>query len=389
MNSIKNKVEQLLESPFAVLVIGVVIIVTNIFLFVPSASSLRKNVSETEKASARIALAQINAFLEDKKGNIEVSSRYMRENLVDIENKLILQKILKDRYFTSVSLVDIQGNEILKYDKFKTMLQSDMGDIGNDVSFKEALNTKNISWSKVTFSETFEPSITINVPVFSSKNKIIAVLTGTLGVSSVFESISDTNFPNDTRIYVVDRTGALISTQDLSLVLKGANYSERKIVKDTLTSTGGAVSSDDNKYVYINENNVKVLAAGARVQSTGWGVIVEEPKNIALKNINRLITSTLVGFFVVISLIFLIRKINLKAVEAQRALERNLLKQQGLLREVQKSKDDIEESNASLLENDRKLAEKVQELESYQKFVVGREIRMVELKQEIEVLKKR
>lgn len=388
MDRLKNKLEQLIESPSAVLAIGVAIVIINIFLFVPTVLSLRNSVNEAEKASVSISLSKIDNFLEDKKVDIGVPAGYVREKLDDKENKVILQKILKEDYFTEVSLIDIKGNEILKYNKFKTILVRDMKNVGGRVDFIEAVNTKDVSWSKITLSENFEPSITINVPVFTGSNKLIAVLQATLNVSSMFETISNIDFPNASRVYVVDSTGVLISAQDLSLVLKGVNYSARKIVKDTLASSSGVVSADDNTYAYTNENGVEVLAVGGKVQETGWGIVVEESKNLALKNITSLIFSALIAFFLVIFLIILLRKINLTVVKARKDLEKNLIKQQELFEDVKKSKEDIEKSNGSLLEKDQKLAEKVKELESFQKFVVGRELKMIELKEEIEALKK-
>lgn len=389
MDRIKKILERLIESRWAIFIIGAAIVIINIFLFLPTVFSLRKSVSETEKANVKIVLSQVNSFLEDKKIDIGVPARYLRENLDDKENKLILQKILKESYFTAVSLIDINGNEILKYNKFKTVLQDDMRNVMSIAVFREVLSKKDISWSKIVLSEKFEPSITINVPVFSSSDKLIAVLSATFNINSMFESISNTEFPNNAKVYVVDQTGVLISAPDLSFVLKGTDYSDRKIVKDTLLSTSGVISSDDNTYVYKNEDGVEVLAVGGKVKETGWAIVVEESKSLALKNITRLITSSLIAFFLVVFLIALIRKINARVMEARADLGKHLLRQKELLKEVEKSKKDIEEVNVSLLEKDQKLAEKVNELENFQKFVVGRELRMVELKREIEALKNR
>ena len=90
-------------SPFAVLLVGVVIIASNLVWFIPTITSLRQSVSDIEKATVRIALTQINKFLDEKETMIKVGSQFLNENLSDKQNQLTLQKILKEDYGKEIS----------------------------------------------------------------------------------------------------------------------------------------------------------------------------------------------------------------------------------------------------------------------------------------------
>lgn len=388
MVNLKQALEKFLVSPFAVLLMGVIIIASNLVWFLPTIASLRQSVSDVEKATVKVSLTQINKFLDEKETMVNVGSQFLDEKLADKKNQLILQKILRENHFTLVVLADKTGNEIIKYDKFKTVFPEDMGNILDREDFKEALRTGQPSWSKVFISEKFEPVITYNVPVYSLRKEIIGVLSSTFIVSAIFKTVADVSH-DDAEAYVVDGKGTLISHSDLSLVLKNLNYSDKRVVADALLGDGNVVVANDDTYLYENNHNIPVLSAAAKVVKTGWVVVYEESKTRALASITRLTIFAVGGFIFITFLVLVIRKINIKVVAGQRELEKNLNAQQELFKKVEESNKNIAQANTHLQEKDKNLAEKIKELEEFQKFVVNREIKMVELKQEVAELKKK
>lgn len=388
MDYFKHIIEKFFASSSSILIVGGLIVVANLVWFLPTVSSLRENVSEREKAAVKIALIQIESFLETKEKDVRVSARFVKEKLDDPENALLMQKILKEEHFSLITLSDTNGNEIIKYDKFKTMLRGDVKNILAREDFKETIKTEKISWSKVFVSEKFEPLIILNVPVFSAKKEIIGVVSATLSVSPIFKALSNVDVGQG-KVYVVDSKGTLISDLDLSLVLKGVNYSNRKIVSDALSKPSEIITvANDNTYVYKNAQGVSMLAAATKIPDTNWVVVFEESKSEAVASITRLTVFAFGSFLIVSFLVFMMRKTNLKLVSGRKELEKNFLVQQELFNKAEGSKKEIETANSHLKEKDVKLGEKIAELEKFQKFVVDREVRMIELKQEIAALKK-
>jgi hypothetical protein len=387
MDYLKNTIERFSVSSFSVVLIGVIIITSNLVWFLPTMSSLRNSIGDVEKATVKIALTEIESFLDAKEHEVMVPMRFILEDLHDLENALLIQKILKEKHFISVALSDKDGNEIFKYDKFKTVFPEELRNVLDRQDFRGVLRTGELSWSDVAVSEKFEPVITFSVPLFSVKGELIGVVSATINVSPVFIALADIDI-NQGKTYVVDNNGALISDPDLSLVLRGVNYFDRRIVKDALLGSDVIVSAYDDTYSYVNDQKVKVLAVAAKILKTNWVVVFEEPRSVALQNMTKLIIFAFGSFMVVSFLIFLMQRINLKVLLGRKELEKNLLVQIGLFQKVEVSKKEIEVINDHLKEKDSRLAEKVAELESFQKFVVDREIRMIELKQEITALKK-
>lgn len=388
MNHLKNIIEKFSASSFSVVLLGLIIIVSNLVWLLPTIFSLRESVGDIEEATARIAVAQIDSFLNSKENDVRVPLRFAKERLSDPENALILQKILKEEHFNSVALSDKNGNEVVKYDKFKTVFPEDLQNVLVRQDFKKVLRTGQVAWSEVTISSKLEPSITLNFPLFSPAKELIGVVSAVISVSPIFKTLADVEVGQG-KFYLVDNSGVLISDPDLSLVLRGINYANRKVVQDALSESQGITSAYDDTYTYENERGVKVLSVAAGISKTNWVVVFEEPRGPALQNITKL-TIFAIGSFALISfLIFLMRKINLKMVAGRKDLEENLLAQKELFVKVDEAQKNTEAVNSHLKEKDVKLAEKIKELENFQKFVVDREVRMIELKQEIATLKKR
>lgn len=387
MNTDKNTIGELLASPVSILVIGIFIVAVNLLWFIPAESSLRSNVSNVEKSTVEVVIAQIDGFLESRKAEIEIPASYINQDLGSKGNDLILKKLMRGEYITAASLSNKNGNEIIKYDKYKTVIDNAMKSIIDRKDFKQAIDTKEISWSEVSLSNRTVPSITINVPVISPVGDIIGVVSAEFKINSIFSAISNIGSGGEAQVYIVDKNGILVSGKDLSLVLKNTDYSERKIVKDTLATENEIVAADSDEYSYDNEKGIKVLAAGGHVSKTGWVVIFEEPRNNAVANITRLSIFALSSVTLFILIILFLRAIYLKAVFMGEELQKSLLEQRELFEESVRLRRVSEMANIQLEEKDKSLAEKIDELEKFQKFSVGRELRMIELKEELASLK--
>ncbi|MBI5147532.1 MAG: PAS domain S-box protein [Parcubacteria group bacterium] len=306
-----------------VLILGLIVVINAVW-FLPISASLRDRISDVEAEAVRRAGSSISFFLDGKIIELEIPARNFKKNLHDPENGEIARKILSGEGFSRVTVVDAEGNEIFKYDKFKLVLPSDFGNVSELPEFREIARTRRPVFGRVAISESFEPVAIVGVPVLTPDGRMNGALMAELRIRSALEIIGSVKTPHSGKVYIVDGEGALIADKDISLVLKNPDYSSRAIVAAVLKEKKTVFSADD-KYSYVNEGGIEVLAAGEYVAKTGWGVIVEESRSEALKTINMarvfLLIAVLLGAF----LVYILRKINSDLARSREELSKTLV----------------------------------------------------------------
>ena len=341
---IKNIKNYAWSTPFQITIV-VLIVSVNLLWFLPTISSLRESISEEEKLKIEKSLAIIGGFFEDKEVDIEAPSRYLTLPLKSSENEKIVRKILKEDYFINVSLINMVGDEVLRYSKNNFISALELKNVSQRDDFKIAFQGGRTSWSPVRISGTFEPFITVNVPVLDVAGEIIGVLSAEFSVQSLFKELSSESYGGG--VYVVDKEGLLISHRDSSLVLKNTNFSNRLIVKDTINKQG-VIVADNDTYTYINETGTEVLSAGGYFADVGLAVIYEEPKREAFSSMRRIEMFFAVAFLFISFMVLTLRRANAKAERAKHEVENLFAEQKKLLEVVEKSKKELETVNESL-----------------------------------------
>lgn len=381
---IKNIKNYAWSTSFQITIV-VLIVSVNLLWFLPTISSLRGSISEEEKLKIEKSLAIMEGFFEDKEVDIEAPARYLTSPLKSPENEKIVRKILKEDYFINVSLINTAGDEVLRYSKNNFISALELKNVSQRDDFKIALQGGKVSWSPVRISGTFEPFITVNVPVFGVAGEIIGVLSAEFSVQSLFKELSSESYGGG--VYVVDREGLLISHHDSSLVLKNTNFSNRLIVKDTINKQG-VIVADNDTYTYVNETGTEVLSAGGYFDDVGLAVVYEEPKREAFSSMRRIEMFFAVAFIFISFMVLTLRRANAKAERARHEVENLFAEQKKLLAVVEKSKKELETVNESLEKRGKEIRTKVIELEKFQKLTINRELKMIELKKEIEALRR-
>ncbi len=364
----------------------ILIVSVNLLWFLPTVSSLRQSISKEEKLTVEKNLARMEAFFDDKEIDIEAPSRYITAPLKSPENERIVRKILKEEYFINVSLADIEGNEVLKFSKDEFVSDKDLKNISGKSDFKKAVQTGETSWSDIRISGTFEPFMSVNIPISSSKGDIIGVLSGEFSLQSLFKGLA-AGVGGREKLYVTDKSGLLINHPNSSLVLKNTNFLDRRVVKDTISSMGIAVADNDT-YTYKNEEGIEVLSAGGYFEETELAVVYEEPKSGAFSSLRRIEIFFAVAFVFISLMVFVLRRANARADRARIDLEAAFTEQKKLLGLVEKSRGELEVANKDLEKRRAEIKVKVAELEKFQKLTIDRELKMIELKKENEELKK-
>ena len=291
-----------------VLILGLIILINAVW-FLPISAALRDRISDVEVEAVKRAGSSVSFFLEEKIMELAIPARHFKKELRDPENGEIARKILGGEGFSRVAVADAEGNEVFKYDKFKLVLPSDFGNISAAPEFQEIARTRRPVFGRVAISESFEPVMTVGIPVLAADGRLTGALTAELRIRSVLAIIEGIKTPYSGKVYVVDERGVLIADKDISLVLKNLDYSSRAVVAGVLKEKKTVFSADD-KYSYVNEGGTNVLAAGEYVAKTGWGVIVEESRSEALKIINMAMIFLLMALLIGVFLVYILRRMN-------------------------------------------------------------------------------
>lgn len=366
--------------------LSVLLVLVNVVWFLPVKNSLKDNINRLELEMVEKSKISTEFFLKDNIADLKITAHHLHYPLNRQENLYTLQKILKNKNFNEIVLFDKEGNEIYKLDRFIPTPLLKLENKSNYSEFKEVINLNKTFFGKVEFSENLEPSIKISVPVLSIEGNIDGVISGKLNIKSVFDYISFIKVGERGKTYITDKEGILIAHPDTSLVLKKTDYSSREIVAAAL-SEKGTIVSDDNNYEYVNEEEIEVLAAASYIPETDWVVVVEEPIDEAFKTLTKIKIFAFIVVFLGIILVFFLRIINLKLFKMRQDLQLSLENEKKLLKTAEKAKYDLEISNTELEKQKSQLQNKFDEIDKMNKLMLNREMKMIELKREIEKLK--
>jgi hypothetical protein len=174
--------------------------------------------------------------------------------------------------------------ELLKYSEKEVYLAADLRDESRSAAFQGALRNSYYI-SPVRTSNQAEPYVTVSVPIRTGPRKVTGALVASANLKFLWEVIGASTFATAGYSYLVDETGRLIAHRDPSLVLKGLDLHELPKVRRFLQSHSvDSEAAEDGPGI----GGSRVLSTYARVPGFGWGVIVEEPVEVALADLQRL-----------------------------------------------------------------------------------------------------
>ncbi len=266
--------------------IGLTIIVVSAYYYtVGLAAALQSEL-------ASLTAEQIRSFVRRKidrfSDNAAALSLYP---LGSKEQRLLLGLLVKnDSSFTEASLLDSRGMEVVKVSDRKVYFPSDLADQSQSEKFLQALKGADYI-SPVYTSSRAQPYITLAIPLWGPAQSIIGVVSAETDLSFLWEAIGKIRFGRAGYAYLVDDHGNLIAHKDASLVLQRTNLGRLDGVRKFLQNPTRADSAPAQEGSGLTGD--RVLATYAPVPELGWGVVLEEPLEAALSNIEVLKRSAL------------------------------------------------------------------------------------------------
>ena len=356
----------------------------------------------------RLEQRAVNYTIAEAKRAAESIERFINRELVDINTlsqnlaltinpEFFIDRFLKENSaIKEVSIINLDGQEQQRYSRAIYFAKADLRDFSFLEEFEKAKQGETFI-SKVDFTPQAEPYIIITAPIRKSElEKPQAVLRTIFYLKGVWEKILEMKIGETGRVSVIDDKGMLIADPKPSRVLKKTNLIT---LPPTIPLLRGEIFEGER---YFNEKGVKVLGVGTPIKSLRWGVIVEQDAIEVEAPTKEVITFTRVflaaGIIVVgllLLLLFIMKRTDQDLIQKSLALEartRDLEEAKGVLEiKVEAGTKEleglVEHQEEIIKERTKEIQERMEELEKFHRLAVGRELKMIELKEEIKKLK--
>ena len=202
------------------------------------------------------------------------------------EQQLLLGLLVKnDNSFTDASIITSQGMEVVKVSDRKVYFPSDFSEQSASAKFKRAIKGEDYI-SQVHTSDKAQPYITIAIPLWGHAQSIVGVVSAEADLSFLWEVIGKIHFSTAGYAYLVDEHGNLIAHSDATLVLKRPDLHQVAAVQKFLRDPAHSDRTPAQEGRGLLDK--PVLATYAPVRELGWAVILEEPLDAALANVEKL-----------------------------------------------------------------------------------------------------
>ena len=248
---------------------------------------IEQDAAELQREIASVTAERIRNFVQRKIERFSDTAHAL--NLYPLgskEQQVLLSLLTKnDNSFTDVSIIAADGMEVLKVSDRRVYFPSDLTDQSQSEKFNKVVKGERYI-GPVHTSEQFQPYITIAIPLWGDNQSVIGVAVAEADLSFLWEVIARIDFGSAGYGYLVDERGNLIAHKDAALVLKRMNLGEVAKVSAFLRNRSRSDINPARKGRGLTGE--PVLATFAPVPDLGWAVILEEPIEASLANVEKL-----------------------------------------------------------------------------------------------------
>lgn len=330
--------------------------------------------------------------------------------------ELVLGKVMgRNPAFSKLSLLDVQGKEISNFSRLSTLAPNPITTEVKTGILKTVNEDKNFISQVYIDKMTSEPKIILAVPVKDSSSQIEGAFVAELNLKFMWDLVGSIKIGQKGVAYVVDSKGQLIAYKDISRILQGENLAKYEEVSQFLS---GNNEEDEKEAVDISTGilGTRVISTYSRLAILDWAVVVERPVGEAFEpvihqGIVTIVIVLIISVFVVASAMYLsnmitkpivtLRDCAVKIGEGDLTVQISVTSHDEIgqlshafnnmtlkLREsYQHLEQKVQERTSELEDTKEKVEKNLQEVEKLNNLMVGREIRMAELKKEIEAQK--
>ncbi len=247
---------------------------------------MQKSTAQLQAEVAASAARRIQSILARKIERLQDTSVAMTLfPLGGGEQKLLGLSLMKnDPSFSELAILDSEGKELLKFSQTQVYLQSDLQNQNGSAPFLAAARGETYVGPVFT-SNRAKPYVTLAVPLKPSPQETGGVLITQTNLKFLWEVIREIQFGHRGYAYLVNETGLLIAHADPSWVLKYPSLQDVPKVRQFLSSRAVDMKPAKEGQGITGE---PVLSTYAPIPDLGWAVVVEEPLDLIMGDLQRL-----------------------------------------------------------------------------------------------------
>ena len=266
---------------------GIALIVVVAASYYYTVRQIERDAAELQSEIASVTAERIRDFVQRKIERVsDTANAVSLYPLGSKEQQLLVSLLAKnDASFTDVSIIDAQGMEVLKVSDRRVYFPSDLSNQIKSAKFNKAIKGEDYI-SPVHTSERFQPYVTLAIPLWGGAQSVAGVIAAEADLSFLWEVVGKIQFGSAGYAYLVDEHGNLIAHKDGSLVLKRMNLGQLDKVQEFIGNRTGSDLNPAHEGRGLLDRSV--LATYAPVPDLGWAVILEEPIDAALANVEKL-----------------------------------------------------------------------------------------------------
>jgi len=266
---------------------GIALTVVVVVGYSYTVNQIKRDAADLQTELASVTADRISNFVQRKIERFSDTARAITlYQLGSKEQQLLLGLLVKnDNSFTDASILDARGMEIVKVSDRKVYFPSDFSDQSESVKFSAAIKGRNYI-SRVYTSDKAQPYVTVAIPLWGTAQSIVGVVAAEADLSFLWEVVGKIHFGTAGYAYLVDAQGNLIAHKDPTLVLKRMNMREVDGVKKFLRNPSRSDFTPAQEGRGLTDK--PVLVTYAPVPELGWAVVLEEPIDAALANVEIL-----------------------------------------------------------------------------------------------------
>ena len=385
------------------------VLVTALALLISSSLELYFNFETQQKivlveqqVISQNAASEVRQFVESKFSSLETAAQLGDLNTGEQESvRIIFGKLVgRDPSLRSLFLTDTAGNEIVSLSRASTPSVPTSKEVSGLIS-QIAKTGRYVS--PVHFDDTTsEPRVYLAVPVKNVFGDSQRVIIADLNLKFMWDVVRDIQTSTGRTTYVVDDAGNLLAHFDTGLVLQRKNLSSLVEVGEFLK---GVPDTYEEELFKSGIQGDTVISTHANLITPNWSVIIELPAATAFAPVIQLVLESIwvvIGAIVlsILLAIYLSRLFTKPLTELTKATHEIAAGNLGTLinstsqNEIGqlahafddmrlKIKEGYENLDSKVKEKTTELSTKLDELERMNKFMVDRELKMIELKKEI------
>src|SRR3989344_2571259 len=280
------------------------LVVANLAWLLPTLEEIETDAWLLHRAIALDIRNQLSGFLNRQERSLLDAADILNQRR-GFHNEVLARLLKENPPLESLTLLDLTGQEIFKTYRLLLITSADLKDQSGSALFGFMREGK-VYLSPVVVSGVSEPLITVAVPLRPESARLPArpaggpdgqgffALVADVNLKFLLDVVRNVNADEVGEVYIVDQEGFIIAHPNSSQVFGRTNVFERALVREVLE--GKEADTRDESFSYQNEKGEEIFAVGLPFDFTGWAVVVENPKKLALASSQRILNVALVSF---------------------------------------------------------------------------------------------